>query len=431
MTGPSQFADQAVPSSTPSDAALFDVAAVRDEFPIFSQTLPNGTSVTFLDSGASTQKPLCVLDKEREVYTQYYANAYRGVYRFGAKVDDELEASREAIRGFINAESRDEICFNGGATVALNMVALGWGRRNLKPGDRVAVDLLQHHANLVPWQQVVRETGAELLYLPLTSDGQLDLDAAAGMMDERVRAVAVTGMSNVLGTMPDVAAVSRLARSVGAITVVDGSQSVPHRVTDVREEGIDFLVFGGHKIYGPTGVGVLYGRREVLDRTDPILFGGHMIDQVGLHESTWAPPPAKFEAGTLPIAQAIALGEAIRFVQRLGMSHLSRHEHKLLQEVTMRLSEVPGVRILGPGVESKGAIVSFTMEGANPQDTAMLLDRKGVFVRHGHHCTMPLHESLAIPASVRASFAVYNRSADIDALVDGLHYARKRLRLSA
>ena len=415
--------------SDPAGTTSYDVNAVRSEFPIFERPLDNGRPLTFLDSGASTQKPRCVLDKEREVYERYYANAYRGVYRFGAKVDDELEASRELIRGLLNAESREEIAFVGGATVALNMVALGWGRANLTAGDRVAVDLLQHHANLVPWQQVCRETGAELIYLPLTDDGRMDLAGAAKLLDERVKAVSITGMSNVFGTMPDVAAVSELARGVGAITVVDGSQSVPHRPTDVRAEGADFLVFGGHKLYGPTGVGVLYGRRAVLDRTDPILFGGHMIDRVGETESTWAPPPAKFEAGTLPIAQAIGLGEAVRFVHRLGMENLAAHEHSLLVAATEALNAVPGVRILGPWVEHKGAIASFTIEGANARDVAMLLDRRGVFVRHGHHCTMPLHESLKVPASIRASFAAYNRAEDVTVLAEALEYARKRLRL--
>ena len=412
-----------------SDAGPVDWAAVRDEFPIFEQRLRGDREVTFLDSGASTQKPRCVLNKEREVYETYYANAYRGVYRFGAQVDEELEAAREEVRTLIGAEHREEVAFVGGATIALNMIALGWGRRNLSAGDRIAVDLLQHHANLVPWQVVAKDTGAELAYLPLTDDGRMDLDAAADLLDERVKVVAITGMSNVFGTMPDVAAVSKLARGVGAITVVDGSQSVPHRATDVRAEGADFLVFGGHKLYGPTGVGVLYGRRELLDATDPIIFGGHMIDRVGETESTWAPPPAKFEAGTLPIAQAIGLGEAVRFVKRLGLANIAEHEHSLLLEATRRLSDVPGVRILGPGVDHKGAIVSFTVDGAAAQDVAMLLDRHGVFVRHGHHCTMPLHESLQVPASIRASFAVYNRPADIDALCEGLHFARKRLRL--
>ena len=412
-----------------SPATGLDVDAVRDQFPIFAQPLDNGRPLTFLDSGASTQKPRCVLDKGREVYETYYANAYRGVYRFGARVDEELEAARDEVRGLLNAERPEEIAFVGGATVALNMIAFGWGRRNLKPGDRVAVDLLQHHANLVPWQQVARETGAELVYLPLTDDGRMNLPAAADLMDERVRLVAVTGMSNVFGTMPDVAAVSEMARSVGALTVVDGSQSVPHRATDVRGEGADFLVFGGHKLYGPTGIGVLYGRHEVLEQTDPIIFGGHMIDRVGVSESTWAPPPAKFEAGTLPIVQAIGLGEAVRFVRRIGLDAMAAHEHDLLVRATEQLTSVPGVRILGPPVEHKGAIVSFTIEGANAQDVAMLLDRRGVFVRHGHHCTMPLHESMSVPASIRASFAVYNRPQDVEALIDGLLYARQKLRL--
>lgn len=413
-----------------STNAEFDIEAIRREFPIFSRELPGGRTLHFLDSGASTQKPRCVLDKEREVSEQYYANAYRGVYRFGARVDDELESAREEIRSLIGAASSNEIAFVGGATLGLNMISFGWGRAHLRPGDEIAFARLEHHANYVPWQQVANDTGASIVELPLTDVGEIDIEAAADVIGPRTRIVAITGMSNVFGTMPDISTIAALAHREGAVLVVDGSQSVPHRPTDVIAEGIDFLVFSGHKLYGPTGVGVVYGREDLLNETEPIIFGGHMIDQVTPERSTWAPPPARFEAGTLPITQAIGLGEAVRFVKQVGLERIAAHEHQLLVAAENALATVPGVRRLGPDSSSgKGAILSFTMEGAAADDVARLLDRKGVFVRHGHHCTMPLHDELGIPASIRASFAMYNTLDDVKALRDGLVYARQRLRL--
>lgn len=417
------------PSTQPE--TKYDVDAVRAEFPIFSRKLPRDRELRFLDSGASTQKPRCVLDKEREVAEQYYANAYRGVYRFGARVDEEIEKSRAMLSDFIGADSSEEIAFVGGATLAINMIAFGWGRRHLNPGDEIVLARLEHHANFVPWQQVAAETGASVVELPLTADGQIDMQSAGDAIGEKTRVVSVTGMSNVFGTMPGIAALSQMAHDRGAILVVDGSQSVPHRQTNVIDEGIDFLAFSGHKLYGPTGIGVLYGRRDRLDETDPIIFGGHMIDRVGMDGSTWALPPAKFEAGTLPITQAIALGEAVRFVDSVGLDAIGRHEHALLESAQSRLAAIPGLTIVGPAVDSgKGAIVSFTVENAAADDVARLLDREGVFVRHGHHCTMPLHDGMGVPATVRASFAMYNTMSDVDALIDGIEYARKRLRLA-
>lgn len=408
----------------------FDVDQIRREFPIFSRKLPGDRELHFLDSGASTQKPRCVLDKEREVAEDYYANAYRGVYRFGARVDEEIEKSRAAVQQFIGAERSEEIAFVGGATLGLNMVAFGWGRKNLKPGDEIVFGRLEHHANFVPWLQVAKETGASIVELPLTDDGLIDPGEAEAVISERTKVVAVTGMSNVFGTMPDISALSQLAHQAGAIIVVDGSQSVPHRKTDVVAEEIDFLVFSGHKLYGPTGIGVLYGRQDMLNQTDPIIFGGHMIDQVCMDSATWAQPPAKFEAGTLPITQAIGLGEAVRFVERVGVDAISAHEHRLLVAAQTKVGALPGVRVLGPSIQSgKGAIVSFVVNNAAADDVARLLDRQGVFVRHGHHCTMPLHSAMEVPASVRASFAMYNTDADVEALVEGIFYAQKRLRL--
>lgn len=408
---------------------MFDAAVIRREFPVFNQTLPKGVPVTFLDSAASAQKPQVVIDAEKQVYETHYANAYRGVYRFGAQVDDELEATREAVRRLIHAENTDEIIFTAGTTLALNMVAFGWGRRHLQPGDEIVLNIVEHHANFVPWQQVAKETGAVLKFLPLTSTGELDLTRVDEFITSRTKIVTATGMSNVLGTLNPIRLLSDKAHAVGAVLVVDGAQSVPHGDTDVSGQGIDFLAFSGHKLYGPSGVGVLYGRRELLHEMDPLVFGGHMIEQVQLESSTWAHLPAKFEAGTLPIVQAIALKTAIDFVTDLGFAAIHEHEQSLTHDAFERLQGVPGLTIFGPPPEHRGAIISFTIAGAHPEDLAQLLDRRGVFVRHGHHCTMPLHQWLGVPATVRASFAAYNTRDDIAALIAALDFARGKLRL--
>jgi len=408
---------------------MLDVAEIRRQFPIFDRSLPKGVPVTYLDTAASAQKPRRVIDAERFVYEDHYANAYRGVYRFGAQIDDELEATREAVRELIGADSTDEIIFTSGTTMSLNVIAFGWGRKHLGPGDEILLNLMEHHANIVPWQQVAQATGATLRYLPLTPVGELDLDSLDEFLTPKTKVVSVTGMSNVLGTVNPIDILSARAREAGAILVVDGAQSVPHGTADVDRQGIDFLAFSGHKLYGPSGIGILYGRRELLERMDPVLFGGHMIERVDRDHSTWAHLPAKFEAGTIPIAQAIALKPAIEFLQELGAEAVHEHELRITRYAHERLGEIPGLRILGPAPERKGAIVSFTLEGAHPEDLAQLMDLKGVFVRHGHHCTMPLHDWLGIPASVRASFGVYTTPEEIDRLAASLVFAREKLRL--
>ena len=407
----------------------WDVQAVRRDFPILQQTLETGRKLTYLDNAASAQKPEAVLAKVDEVYRQYFANAYRGVYDFGARVDTELEGSRETLGRFINASSSDEIIFTSGATMSINLVANAWGRKFLQPGDEIIVNLMEHHANLVPWQYIAQQTGAVLRYWPLTADGRLDLSQADQVFSEKTKLLAVTAMSNVLGTINPIGELAKLAHDHGALIAVDGAQSTPHQVVDVQDLSIDFLSFSGHKLFGPTGVGVLYGRRELLVEMDPFLCGGHMIDQVFTDHATWAPPPAKFEAGTHAIAQAIALGTAVEYIQELGFDAIHQHETSLLKYAHETMGEVPGMRIAGPDVPYKGPIVAFTIDGAHAEDLAQLLNVKGVFVRHGHHCTMPLHNWLNVPATVRASFAMYNTREEVDTLVDALHYARKRLRL--
>ncbi|HUG93542.1 MAG TPA: SufS family cysteine desulfurase [Planctomycetaceae bacterium] len=408
---------------------VFDVEAVRRDFPILGKPLSTGKPLVYLDTGASAQKPQAVIDAERECYENYFANAYRGVYQFGDRVSQALEASRETVRALLNAASGEEIVFTSGTTMSINLVSNAWGRKFLRPGDEVLVTEMEHHANLVPWQQITREKGAALRYVPITADGRLDLDQLDEVLSDRTRLLAVTGMSNVLGTVNPIGELVRRAKRVGALVLVDGAQSVPHHTLDVRHPEIDFLAFSGHKLYGPTGVGVLYGRRELLDAMDPFLCGGHMIERVEREHSTWAELPAKFEAGTIPIAQAIALKAGIEYVERLGFDAIAAHERALLRYAHERLGAIPGLTIYGPAVEHKGSIVSFTVAGIAAEDLAVLLDLKGVFVRHGHHCTMPLHAVLGVSATVRASFGLYNTRAEVDALVEAIHFARRKLRL--
>jgi cysteine desulfurase/selenocysteine lyase len=406
-----------------------DAAAVRKDFPIFESAARKDLPLTYLDTGASAQKPRAVIEREAEVYERFYANAYRGVYRLGALVDDAIEASRESVRRLIGAKSEDEIIFTAGTTMSINLVAQGWGRKFLRPGDEILLSRLEHHANIVPWQMAAAATGARVTWMDLTPDGRVDLESFERTLSARTRIVPITGMSNVTGTLPPLAGIIEAAHRRDALVLVDGAQCVPHGPVDVHAEGIDFLVFSGHKLYGPSGVGVLFGRKELLESMDPVFGGGHMIETVTTNGSTWAAPPARFEAGTLPIAQVIALGVAIEYVESLGWEAVHRHERALLESAHTKLAGVPGVQILGPSPERKGAIVSFVMSGAAAEDIAMLLDRKGICVRHGHHCAMPLHTWLRIPASVRASFGVYNTLDDVDRLAEGLIYVRERLRL--
>lgn len=406
----------------------FEVASVRRDFPGMHRQTESGRDIIYLDSASSAQKPQVVIDKESEVYETYYANAYRGVYQFGRRVSDELEGVRGKIQRLIGAAESEEVVYTSGTTMSINLVANAWGRKHLNPGDEIVVSELEHHANLVPWQWVASQTGAVLKFLPLTNDGRLDMSRADEVLGKRTRLIAVTAMSNVLGTVPPLKDLSRRAKAIGALLLVDAAQSVPHMPVDVVDEGIDFLAFSGHKLYGPSGVGVLYGRRDLLEAMDPFMCGGHMISQVSCDHSTWAPIPAKFEAGTPAIAQAIALGTAIDYVLELGLCPIHTHEQSVLRYAHERLVSVPGLRIYGPTPGEKGAIVSFTLEKTSAEDLAQLLGIRGVFVRHGHHCTMPLHERLGVPATVRASFGMYNTRDDVDALVEGLLWALEELK---
>ena len=415
-----------MPDTTAS--TQLDAESIRRQFPVLNQQLEKGRRPIYLDSAASAQKPAVVIAKEREVEEQYFANAHRGRYSFGARIDNELEASRKKIAAFTGAYSKDQVAFTAGTTLGLNQVAFGWGRGRLQPGDEIVISVMEHHANFVPWQQLARQTGATLKLIPLTPDGRLDDAEFDTVIGTNTRIVAVCGMSNVLGTVNPVAELSRRAHAMGAILVVDGAQSIPHCRTNVTEDDVDFLVFSGHKLYGPTGVGVIVGRPDRMEELEPIVFGGHMISRVTVEKSEWAPPPDRLEAGTLPIVQAIALGTAIDWMNEIGVNAIHTNETALLAEATRRLKQIPGMTIYGPDIQYKGAIVSFRIDNLHPEDLATMLDRRAVFTRHGHHCTMPLHETLGVTATTRVSFAAYNTISDVDALIEAIEFAREKLR---
>lgn len=413
-----------------NSGVFFDVRKVREDFPILAERMPGDVPLVYLDSGASAQKPRQVIDKIRECYETAYSNVHRGVHTLGDRVTVALEESRETVRRYLNAESAEEIIFTSGTTAAINQVAYGWGRKFLQPGDEILLSVQEHHANFVPWQQVARWTGATLKLIPLTETGELDLAAFENILSARAKLLAVTAMSNVLGTINPIEKISAAIHSVGGKILVDAAQSIPHGPADVRHPAIDFLAFSGHKVYGPSGIGVLYARRELLEEMDPFLFGGNMIREVFDDHSTWADAPAKFEAGTIPIAPAIALGTALNYVSQFDSAALHAHEHALTASALERLSEIPGLTILGPELSKRGPIVSFTVEGVHPHDLGELINRKGVAIRVGHHCTMPLHRHLHIPASARASFGLYNTLEEIDTLAEAIQYARKVFRLA-
>jgi cysteine desulfurase/selenocysteine lyase len=403
---------------------------VRGDFPILQQPLPGGAPLVYLDTAASAQKPRVVSEKMVECYQTYYANAHRGLYNFGVRIDEEFEAARAKVRMFLGAAQPEEIIFTSGTTMAVNLVANAWGRKFLQPGDELLVNVMEHHANLVPWQQIAQEKGAKLRYLPLTPDGRLDLSRLDEFLTDRTRLVAVAGMSNVLGTINPIDVLAAKAKERGALIFVDAAQSVPHLPMNVRDPQVDFLAFSGHKLYGPTGVGVLFGRRELLEAMDPFLCGGHMISEVRPDSSSWAELPAKFEAGTAPIAEIIGLGAAVDYVAAVGLDAIHVHEQALLELAHMRLAEIPGVQVYGPAPEHKGAIIAFTVDGVHPHDVAELVNRKGVALRAGHHCAMLLHDWLDVPATARASFALYNTPADVEALAEAIVFARKKMRVA-
>jgi len=385
----------------------------------------NGRPLAYLDSAATTQKPVQVLDAVDTFYRTMNANVHRGAYTLSAEATDAYEGARAKVASFINAASPNEVVFSRGATASLNHIAFGWGLNHLSEGDRVVLTVMEHHSNVVPWQLVARHTGIELVYLMLDDHYEIDITGLDDLLDDRVKILAVSGMSNVTGTLGPIHALVDAARSIGALVVVDGAQLVPHAPTDVQDLDADFLVFSGHKMLGPTGIGAMWGKPERLEEMEPAEGGGEMIADVGLYESRWAPVPYKFEAGTPPIAQAVGLGAAVDYLQAVGMESVRDHEHEITGYALDRLAEVPGLTVYGPEDPTRrGGAVSFSLAGIHPHDIATILDQKGIAVRAGHHCAKPLMRHLDVPATTRASFYLYNIPEEVDRLVDGLLEAR-------
>lgn len=404
-------------ATAPSTA--FDVLAVRREFPILQREV-KGKPLVYFDNAATTQKPKAVIDALSEYYSFYNANIHRGIHTLAEEATAAYEATREAARAFINAGSSEEIIFTRGTTEGINLVANAWGRANIKAGDEIIVSTLEHHSNIVPWQMIALEKGATVRAVPIGDDGSFLFDEFEKMLSERTRIVAIVHASNALGVINPVKKVIDAAHKVGAVVLVDGAQSTVHLDIDVRALDADFFALSGHKVYGPTGVGVLYGKKALLEAMPPFQGGGEMIKEVSFAGTTYNELPYKYEAGTPNIADTIALKAAFDFVNALGKENIRRHEDALLAHATTRLREIDGLHIKGTTPE-KVSVASFVIDGIHPQDIGILLDNQGIAVRTGHHCTQPLMARLGIPGTTRASFAMYNTIEEIDALVTGLH----------
>ncbi|MBM7713965.1 cysteine desulfurase/selenocysteine lyase [Bacillus thermophilus] len=393
---------------------------VRKQFPILDQEV-NGHPLVYLDSAATSQKPIQVIAALDEYYKGYNSNVHRGVHTLGTKATDKYEGAREKARNFLNASSAEEVIFTRGTTTALNIVAASYGRANVEEGDEIVITYMEHHSNIIPWQQIAKEKGATLKYIPLQEDGTINLDDAANTISEKTKIVSVTHVSNVLGVINPIKELAAIAHRNGAVMVVDGAQGAPHIKVDVKDLDVDFYAFSGHKMGAPTGIGILYGKKEHLENMEPIEFGGEMIDFVGLYESTWKELPWKFEAGTPIIAGAIGLGVAIDFLNEIGQEAILEHEHKLAAYAMEKMSQLDGLTIYGPvEPEKRAGVVTFNLEEVHPHDVATVLDSEGIAVRAGHHCAQPLMKWLDVSATARASFYIYNNEQDIDRLVEGL-----------
>ena len=401
-----------------------DFAAIRKDFPIFQQKM-HGKPLIYLDSTATTQKPVQVLDALERYYRTYNANIHRGVYAIAEEATTRYEEVRGKIARLLNARSHHEIVFTRGTTESINLVSHAWGRKNVGQGDVILLTEMEHHSNLVPWQMLAAEKGATLRFIPIDGQGRLDLSGLDKLLDGPLKLVSLAHMSNVLGTINPVAEIARRAHARCAVVVVDAAQSLPHLGVDVQALGCDFLAFSGHKMLGPTGIGALYGKRSLLDAMPPFMGGGEMIREVKLSGSTWNDTPWKFEAGTMNIADTMALGAAIDYVQAIGFDAIQAHSRELVTETTRLLGEIPGTKIYGPSPEERGGIVAFTLDDIHAHDIATVLDHEGVAVRAGHHCAMPLHAKLGVAATTRASFYVYNLPSDLVILAEGVRKAKK------
>ncbi|MEH7461924.1 cysteine desulfurase SufS [Bacillus thuringiensis] len=394
-----------------------DIHEIRKQFPILDQKV-NGKQLVYFDSAATSQKPIQVIETLEHYYKEYNSNVHRGVHTLGTKATDAYEGAREKVRKFINAKSMEEIIFTRGTTTALNTVAASYGMENVKEGDEIVISYMEHHSNIIPWQQVAKKTGATLKYLPLQEDGTISLEDVRQTITPNTKIVSIMYVSNVLGTINPVKEIAEIAHQNGAIMVVDGAQSTPHMKVDVQDLNCDFYTLSAHKMCGPTGIGVLYGKKELLNNMEPIEFGGEMIDFVDLQESTWKELPWKFEAGTPIIANAIGLGAAIDFLEEIGLDNIEKHEHELAQYALERLSEVDGVTIYGP--KKRAGLITFNIDEVHPHDVATVLDVEGIAVRAGHHCAQPLMKWLKASSTARSSFYLYNTKEEIDTFVEAL-----------
>ncbi|KJE28595.1 cysteine desulfurase, SufS family protein [Geobacillus kaustophilus] len=399
-----------------------NVNEIRALFPILHQQV-NGHPLIYFDSAATSQKPLPVIEALDRYYREYNSNVHRGVHTLGTKATDAYEGAREKVRRFLNAQSAQEIIFTRGTTASLNLVAASYGRANVKEGDEIVITYMEHHSNLIPWQQLAKQTGATLKYIPLQEDGTIDWGDVEATITKAAKIVAIAHVSNVLGTINPVREIARLAHERGAVVVVDAAQSAPHMKIDVQELDCDFLAFSGHKMCGPTGIGVLYGKKKWLEQMEPVEFGGEMIDFVDLYDSTWKELPWKFEGGTPIIAGAIGLGAAIDFLEQVGLDAIAAHEHELAQYALERMADIEGVTVYGP--KERAGLVTFNIDGVHPHDVATVLDAEGIAIRAGHHCAQPLMKWLHVTATARASFYLYNTKEEIDRFVAALQKAKE------
>ena len=398
---------------------------IRKDFPILTRETANGKRVIYLDSTATSQKPLQVIEAMNDYYRRSNANIHRGVHTLAEEATSLYEGARERIAKFVNAASAREIIYTRNTTESINLVAYSWARANLKTGDLVILTEMEHHSNLVPWHMLQMERGIELDFIPVTENGLLDLDAYKSLLNRNPKLVSFTHMSNVLGTINPAGEIIKLAHAAGAVTLVDGAQSVPHLSVDVQALNADFYAFSAHKMCGPTGIGVLYGKSALLEAMPPFLGGGDMIKEVKLRSFRPNTLPHKFEAGTPAIAEAVGFGAAVDYLTSVGMNAIAAHEHEITEYALERLEEIPGVKLFGPSAEHKGGVAAFTLQGVHPHDVAQILDQDGIAVRAGHHCAQPLHEKFGIPATSRASFYLYSTKEEVDQLVKGLYKVKE------
>jgi len=402
-----------------------DLARIRADFPILAREVRPGVPLVYLDSTATSQKPLSVLEAMDTYYRRSNANVHRGIHALAEEATALYEGARGRVAKFIRARSTREIIFTRNTTEAINLVAYSWGRANVRAGDAVVITEMEHHSNIVPWQMLAAEKGATLKVIPISDDGELDLAAFEAILRQSPKIVCLAHMSNVLGTINPVTEIAAKAHAAGALVLVDGAQSVPHFPVDVQALGVDFLAFSAHKMCGPTGIGILWARQELLEAMPPFLGGGDMIKRVYLHEFKANELPHKFEAGTPAIAEAVGFGAAVDYLAAVGMEAIHAHEQEIIAYALERLEEVPGVKVYGPSAEKKGGVAAFSLDGAHPHDVAQVLDRYGIAIRAGHHCAMPLHDRLNLPATSRASFYLYNTHEEVDQLIEGLYKVKK------